>query len=116
MDVLSVFALGSENEDGDDPTADKKQGVCVQSPNQLLMHSWIWKFGSNGAAVTILDCCVKELELKKNQNNNSLMLLICLQWQNRLEHQHQQTVNQGQSIFGGSTPAEFGETEAAVVF
>lgn len=26
MEVLRVLALGSENEDGDDPTADRKQG------------------------------------------------------------------------------------------
>lgn len=40
MEVLRVLALGSENEDGDDPTADKKQG-CVQESNQLLTHSRI---------------------------------------------------------------------------
>lgn len=84
MEVLRVLALGSENEDGDDPTADKKQG-CVQSSNQLLMHSRIWKFGSNAAAVTILDCCVKELELKKKQFPNAFNLFAVA---NRFEHQH----------------------------
>lgn len=40
MEVLRVFALGSENEDGDDPTADKKQG-CVQESNQRTVEFYI---------------------------------------------------------------------------
>lgn len=36
MEVLRVLALGSENEDGDDPTAGRKQ-ERVQSSNRLKL-------------------------------------------------------------------------------
>lgn len=40
MEVLRVLALGSEKEDGDDPTADRKQGrVQSSKKHKLLINS-----------------------------------------------------------------------------